>query len=151
MARMHARKRGKSGSDRPVVKENPEWVEADTNKVTELVVKLAKQGKSSSEIGIVLRDQYAIPDQKLITGKSVTEIMKEEGVYPDLPEDLLDLMEKAVNLHEHVERHRKDVSNKRGLQLIESKIRRLVKYYIREGVLPEGWKYSRERAEMLTQ
>lgn len=151
MARMHARKRGKSGSDRPVVKENPEWVEADTNKVTELVVKLAKQGKSSSEIGTELRDQYGIPDQKLITGKSITDIMKEKDVYPDLPEDLLDLMEKAVNLHEHIERHYKDISNKRGLQLIESKIRRLAKYYIREGVLPEGWKYSRERAEMLTQ
>ncbi len=151
MARMHARKRGKSGSDRPVVKENPEWVEADTNKVTELVVKLAKQGKSSSEIGTELRDQYGIPDQKLITGKSITDIMKEKDVYPDLPEDLLDLMEKAVNLHEHMERNNKDASNKRGLQLVESKIRRLAKYYIREGVLPEGWKYSRERAEMLTQ
>jgi small subunit ribosomal protein S15 len=30
-----------------------------------------------------------------------------------------------------------------------SKIRRLEKYYRREGVLPKTWKYSLERAEML--
>jgi ribosomal protein S15P/S13E len=30
-----------------------------------------------------------------------------------------------------------------------SKIRRLEKYYHREGVLPEDWKFSIQRAEML--
>ncbi|TLZ65188.1 MAG: 30S ribosomal protein S15, partial [Methanobacteriota archaeon] len=39
-------------------------------------------------------------------------------------------------------------SNKRGLSLIESKIRRLSRYYREEGVLPADWDYSRTVAEL---
>lgn len=150
MARMHSGKRGQSGSSRPYVDEVPEWVEMDEDEIVEKIVSLAKRGRTSSEIGVILRDQYGVPNVKLITEKDITEIMKEEGVYPDLPEDLVDLMEKAVNLKEHMEENPKDLNNKRGFQLVESKIRRLVKYYKEREVLPEDWKYSIEKAEMLT-
>ncbi|MGM0510127.1 MAG: 30S ribosomal protein S15 [Thermoplasmatota archaeon] len=151
MARMHARKRGKSGSDRPFLTENPDWVEKDSDEIEDVVVKLYQDGKSTSEIGVALRDQYGVPNVKLATGKKVTEILEENDLKEDLPEDLLNLMGRAVNLYEHMEINPKDTINKRGLRLIESKIRRLAKYYQKEGVLPEGWKYSREKAEMLTQ
>ncbi|KAB3548078.1 MAG: 30S ribosomal protein S15, partial [ANME-2 cluster archaeon] len=42
-----------------------------------------------------------------------------------------------------------DVHNKRALQLTESKIRRLVKYYRRTGTLPKDWVYRADTAEML--
>ncbi len=151
MARMHARKRGRSGSNRPLVSEKPEWVRLEEDEIEQRIVTLAKQGLSSGEIGIALRDRYGVPSVKLVTGKSISDIMKQQEVYPDLPEDLLFLMEKAVNLHEHMDENPKDLSNKRGLQLVEAKIRRLVKYYQRKGVLPETWKYTRNLAEMLTQ
>lgn len=150
MARMHSGKQGQSGSSRPYVDEVPEWVEMDEDEVVDKVVSLAKRGHTSSEIGVILRDQHGVPNVKLVTGKDVAEIMKEEGVYPDLPEDLMDLMKKAVNLKEHLEENPKDLNNKRGFQLVESKIRRLVKYYKEEDVLPDDWKYSIEKAEMLT-
>ena len=35
MARMHARRRGKSGSTRPLVTENPEWVPIGEKEIEE--------------------------------------------------------------------------------------------------------------------
>ncbi len=149
MARMHARKRGRSGSTKPLVEGTPEWVDTDEEKITDIIGSLAKDGKTSSEIGIILRDQYGIPDAKQITGKKISDIMKELDMYPEMPEDILKLMAKAVNLRDHMEQNRKDLSNKRGLHLVEAKIRRLAKYYKKQGVISEDWKYSMDKAEML--
>ena len=147
MARMYARKRGKSGSKRPLVR--ADWVEYSGEEVEKLVVKLAKDGYSSAMIGTVLRDQYGIPSVKDATGKSITKILKENNLIPEIPEDILNLMKRAVRLRAHLEIHKKDKHSKRGLELMESKIRRLGKYYVRKGLLPEGWKYDPERAKLL--
>jgi len=151
MARMYARKRGKHGSKKPPIKIPPRWVRYKKEEVEKLVVKLAKERYSSAMIGMILRDQFGIPDVKAITGKSISQIMKENQLYPSIPEDLLNLLKKAVNLREHLETNKKDKHSKHGLELLESKIRRLVKYYVRKGVLPEGWKYEPERAKLLIQ
>jgi small subunit ribosomal protein S15 len=131
--------------------EAPEWVTLKPEEVEELVVKFAKEGYQSAMIGMILRDTYGIPDVKLITGKKISQIMKEHGVYPEVPEDLLNLMKRAVNLRNHLEQHPKDLHSKRGLQLIESKIRRLVKYYKEKGVLPMDWRYTPEKARLLVE
>ncbi|WP_088334776.1 30S ribosomal protein S15 [Methanopyrus sp. KOL6] len=144
MARMHSRDKGKSGSTRPPRVAPPSWVEYSPEEVESLVVDLAKQGYEPAMIGIKLRDEYGIPDVKLITGKKVTEILEEHGLAPELPEDLLNLIRRAKRVREHLKRHPKDLHSKRGLQLIESKIHRLVKYYKRKGILPEDWKYDPE-------
>lgn len=151
MARMYARKRGKHGSKKPPIKIPPRWVKYKKEEVEKLVVKLAKERYSSAMIGTILRDQFGIPDVKAITGKSISQIMKENHLYPQIPEDLLNLLKKAVSLREHLETHKKDKHSKHGLELLESKIRRLIKYYIRKGVLPEEWKYEPERAKLLIQ
>ena len=149
MARMHARKKGKSSSRRPLITENPEWVPYSAEDITDLVVKLAKDGVPSAKIGLVLRDQHAVPDVKLATGKSITDIMAENGIGADIPEDMANLMRKAINLSVHLRDHRMDVGNKRGLQLVESRIRRLEKYYKKQGVLAPDWKYSIKTAELM--
>jgi small subunit ribosomal protein S15 len=98
----------------------------------------------------VLRDQHAVPSVKLATGKTVIEILNDNGLSPKLPEDLMALMRKAINLNLHIQTgNRGDMSNRRGLQLVESKIRRLVKYYKRMDVLPSDWNYSLKNAELL--
>jgi len=148
---MYARKRGKHGSKKPPVKTPPKWLKYKKEDVEKLVVKLAKQHYSSAMIGLILRDQYGIPDVKAITGKTITQIMKEHDLYPSIPEDLLNLLRQAVNLRKHLQQHKKDKHSRRGLELLESKIRRLAKYYVRKGVLPEGWKYDPEKAELLIQ
>ena len=148
MARMHARRKGRSGSHRPVVKKNPEWVPLSAKEIEEKVVSLYKSGNSMARIGIILRDQYGVPSVKLATGKSIKQILMENGFTWKIPEDMAFLMKKAINLHKHLQRHPKDKSNRRGLQLIEVKIRRLARYYKRTGELPEDWKYSIDRAEL---
>ncbi|HUT26718.1 MAG TPA: 30S ribosomal protein S15 [Methanomassiliicoccales archaeon] len=150
MARMHARRRGSSRSRRPLITENPEWVPLSKDEVMEMVVKLGKEGMTSSKIGLVLRDQHAVPSVKLSTDKSVMEILHENDLSPKLPEDLMALMRKAINLNIHVQNgNRGDIANRRGLQLVESKIRRLVKYYKRLDILPKDWNYSLKKAELL--
>ncbi len=146
---MYARKKGKSGSKKPLTKAT--WVEYSSEEVEQLVVKLAKEGHSSAMIGLILRDQYGIPSVRDVTGKKISKILAEHGLTPKIPEDLFNLLKRAVNLRKHLEVHRKDKHSRRGLELIESKIRRLAKYYIRKGKLPKDWKYDPEKAKIWVQ
>lgn len=81
---------------------------------------------------------------KPITGKTVGKILKEAGTAPSMPEDLDNLIKKAIRLRRHLERSKGDLYDKRFLQLVESKVRRLAKYYRKEGILPKDWKYHVE-------
>ncbi len=148
MARMHARKKGSSGSNRPYLTDNPDWVPLRENEIEETVLKLQGDGFSKAQIGIKLRDQYGIPSVKLATGRSIQDILEENDIKPRLPEDLSNLIRRAVNLSEHMERNKKDLHNKRNLALVESKIRRLVKYYKKQGRIPQSWKYSLQTAKL---
>ena len=151
MARMHTRRRGRSGSSKPFVTENPSWVPLTKEEIEEKVVELAGNELSTSLIGIRLRDEYAVPSVKLATGKTIGQILKENELDPDRPEDLENLMRKAISLAGHLERNPKDLHNKRALQLIEAKIRRLVRYYTKNGRLPSDFKYSLETARLLVE
>ncbi len=128
MARMHARRRGKSCSVRPHRKSAPEWSNTDAKAITKVILDLRKEGASSSRIGLVLRDRYGVPDVKLALGKRIGDVLKENKVASEIPEDLRDLMIKALGLRKHLSENKKDLHNKRQLNLIESKIRRLVRY-----------------------
>ena len=146
---MHHRKKGKSKSVKPVREEIPEWVSYSKEEVVELVVKLAKSGVMPSKIGMMLRDQYGIPDVQRITGEKITQILNKNNAGLHLPEDLYSLIKKAVKLRGHLSMHKKDNHNKRGLLLTESKIRRLVKYYIKAKRLPADWRYDPDSAKLL--
>jgi len=150
MARMHARRKGKSGSVRPVErKDHPTWSSLKPREVELHVLELAKAGKSTSEIGMVLRDQYAVPDVKLATGKSISKILESNNMKPEIPEDLRNLIQTALTIQKHMGSNKKDLKNKRNLHLTESKIRRLVKYYKDTNVLPETWKYNLKQAKLM--
>lgn len=132
-----------------MITENPAWVPLKATEIEDLVEKFTKEGVSPAMIGMILRDQYAVPNVKLATGKTVTEIQAEKGVKGDLPADLAQLMERAINLNTHLKSNPKDISNRRGLNMIEAKIRRLEHYYKDNGVLPATWKYSLANAELM--
>jgi len=136
------KEKGRSHPIRPVGKRAPGWCKYQPDEVVALVVKLAREGNPPSKIGVILRDQYGIPLVKLITGKSVTEILKENGLAPKMPEDLENLLRRAARITAHLQKNRKDKHNKRALQLTESKIHRLSEYYKKRGVLPPNWKYK---------
>ena len=88
-------------------------------------------------------------NSKAVLGEKITDILKRNGTDFEYPEDLLNLIKRAVNIREHLEENPKDIHTKRGLIKIESKIRRLVKYYTRNNVLPEGWRYDPKTAALL--
>jgi small subunit ribosomal protein S15 len=146
---MHTRRRGSSGSDKPAADEPPEWSDVDEDAIVERVVELAEDGHSPSVIGQKLRDEGVqgtpVPDVKLATGQKITEILEENDVAPDLPEDLRNLMERAVRLREHMDENPGDHQNKRALQNTQSKIRRMVDYY-RGDELDEDFTYSYDTA-----
>ncbi len=149
MARLYSRKKGKSGSKRPSPRVKPVWVTYDEKTVEQLVVKLAKTGKTASVIGIELRDMYGIPDVKAITKKSIVALLREHNLQGKLPDDLKALIKTDIALMKHLETNKKDMPAQRGLRLSESKIGRLVKYYKRTAVLVSDWKYDRSKAKIL--
>jgi small subunit ribosomal protein S15 len=149
MARMHARRRGVSGSVRPHRTEPPEWSNTDSAEIEKIIIELRKNGMQSAGIGLVLRDKYGVPSVKLATGKRIGDIIRENELESDIPEDLRNLIVKALGMRKHLEENRKDLHNKRQLQLTEAKVRRLVKYYVKAGRLPKDWTYKPETAEFL--
>ena len=88
-------------------------------------------------------------------GISLAEMIRQDKVHAicctgaNLEEDLYNLIKRAVNLHKHMDKNKKDSKSKHGLELLESKIRRLGKYYARTGKLPSDWKYSLDKAKLL--
>lgn len=139
---MPKQEKGKSHQTRPVSKRPPGWCKYQPEEVEALIIKLAREGNSPSRIGTILRDNYAIPLAKPITGKSITKILKGADLAPAIPEDLGALLKKAESLTVHYEKNKRDLHNKRALQIIEAKIHKLSRYYKREGVLPPNWKYE---------
>lgn len=142
MARIHARTKGKSGSSKPATPDLS-FVTIKVKEVEKLIVKMAKEDNmSASLIGITLRDTYAVPSVKALCGKSINEILEENDMKSSVPEDLQALVNKVYSLKKHLENNTKDTHNKRSLLLIESKIRRLTKYYKQVGRIPQNWRYN---------
>jgi small subunit ribosomal protein S15 len=123
--------------------------ELPASDVEELVVKLAKEGIPPSRIGIIMRDQHAVPSVEEATGKGVKQILNTHGLKPEIPEDLMNKIRKAVPLYDHLARNPKDFGAKRALEVVEAEIIKLAKYYKRKGSLSPDWRYDRERAAIL--
>ncbi|MGI0037661.1 MAG: 30S ribosomal protein S15 [Nitrososphaera sp.] len=148
MARIHVHTHGKSHSTRPASKSSPSWINQSQDQVSALVVKLSKDGLSPSEIGLNLRDHHGIPLVKPVVGKSMINILAENNIKPEMPEDLEKLVTKALGLQKHLKVHNSDHRNVRSLELVEAKIHRLSKYYKRKDRLPQNWKYAAVIAQL---
>ena len=61
MGRLHTHNHGKSHSIRPIDLKKPDWIKQSSAEIEEMIVKYAKEGMTTSQIGIKLRDQHAIP------------------------------------------------------------------------------------------
>ncbi len=145
---MYSRKKGKSGSHKPL-DPKVDWVKKKPADIEKLIVELAKEGKQSAEIGMILRDQYGVPSTRLLAKRKVADIMKEKNAYNEkFPEDMYNLILKAVNLRAHMDKNKRDYTSYRGLELTESKIRRLANFYKKNKALPEDWKWDIEQAKL---
>ncbi len=148
MARTHAHTHGKSHSIRPALKMPLTWINQKPKEIVELIVKLSNDGLSPSEIGLKLRNEHAIPLVKPILGKSITTVLNDNNINSTMPEDLNKLVQKALGLQKHLKTHNSDHRNVRSLELIESKIHRISKYYKNNGKIPSNWKYSAVIAQL---
>ena len=142
MSRIHSGRKGRAGSHRPYPLTKPEWVTAAPEEVVAQAVQLAKGGHSAAQIGLNLRDGLGVPSSRSVTGKRLTALLAEAGVKPDVPDDLQALLKRVVHLQRHLATHPSDLANRRGLTLMESRIRRLARYYRQRRKIPEGWRYS---------
>jgi len=149
LARIHGRSKGKSGSTRPAKKVHPEWVDLKPKEIEEKIIELAHKGLTASDIGTILRDEFAVPSVKTATKKKIEKIIEEAGLKSDFPRDLLNLITKSVKEKKHYNSNKHDKTALRGYQLTVSKIRRLAKYYSKKKMIPEGWRYSEEAAELM--
>ena len=152
MARMYKSRRGKSGSSKPYVTEAPEWSNTDADEVTKIVLELGKAGHTTAVIGTIMRDQHAVPDVRLVTGKRIGAILAEHDIGGSYPEDMMNLMRQAVAIINHLgSGNHKDIHNKRALEITEAKIRRLASYYIGEKRLPSDWRYKRDELRLMVE
>ena len=149
MSRMYSGKRGQSGSSKPLTSDLPKWSNTDAKSVEKLILDLAADGNTAAEIGLILRDQHAVLDVRKVCGMRIGQVLSKNGTVAEIPQDIMNLMSKVIGLLTHLETNRKDLHNSRQLGLIESKIRKLSKYYISEGLLQSDWKYSRDTVRLM--
>lgn len=148
MGRLHTHNHGKAHSIRPIESKFSSWVKQDTKEIEDLVIKYTKDGLTPSQIGIKLRDQHAIPLVKPIINKTISDILDQNDLKSEIPEDLNNIVTKAVGLQKHLKSNKNDRRNIRSLELIEAKVHRLSMYYKKIGRIPENWKYKAVIAQL---
>ena len=105
---------------------------------------MGKEGHSSAAIGTILRDQHAVPDARAVIGKRISAVLSENDIGGSYPEDMMNLMRKAVGIINHLgSGNHKDIHNKRALELTE--------YYFSEGRLDADWKYKRDELRLMVE
>ena len=148
MGRLHTHNHGKSHSIRPIDPKKPDWVKQTNEEIEGLIIKYAKEGMTTSQIVIKLRDQHAIPLVKPIINKGIKEVLIENKLNPEIPEDLNNIVMKAVNLQKHLKENRSDNRNTRALELVEAKVHRLSTHYKKTGEIDQKWKYKSVVAQL---
>ena len=129
MARMHSKGKGTSGSSKPNIDTAPSWSESDKGTVEELIIKYANEGHSSAKIGTLLRDMHAVPDVRLVMGERISQTLSID----------------------HLSNNKKDLHNRRQLELCESRLRRLARYYVGTGRIPSTWAYKRDQLRLMVE
>lgn len=140
---------GIAKSARPYRRTPASWVKLSAKDVADKVCKYARKGWSPSAIGVLLRDQHGVGLICNVTNTKVLRILRRNGLAPAIPEDLYQLIKKAVAIRKHLEKNRKDKDSKYRLILCESRIHRLARYYKTAGALPANWKYESSTASAM--
>ena len=134
MGRLHTHNHGKSHSTRPIILKKPSWMTQKPEEIQDLITKYG--------------NQHSIPLVKPIINKGITEVLAENNLNTELPEDLQNIVNKSIGLQKHLRTHKSDHRNVRSLELIEAKVHRLSVYYKRKGLIPKNWKYKSVVAQL---
>ncbi|MCL5009729.1 MAG: 30S ribosomal protein S15 [Candidatus Parvarchaeota archaeon] len=127
----------------------PHWLTYTPEEVEKLVINKSQKGLTKSQIGLALRDQYGIPSVKDLTKQNIGKLIAKHDIKEELPEDLIAMYKKAVKLHMHLDKEKKDNKSKRSLVVLENRIKRLINYYKYKKVLPASYTYSLANARLV--
>lgn len=127
----------------------PHWLNYTPEEVEKMIVNKYQRGATKSQIGLALRDQYGIPSVKDLTKSNIGKILKSREIKEELPEDLVALYKKAVKLHMHLDKEKKDKHSKRSLVILENRIKKLINYYKSRKTLQKNYEYSLENARLV--
>lgn len=140
MARMHTGGKGQSISMKPLSTAVPTFATKPIYEIKKDIISHAHKGMAPAAIGNMLRDHYGVGNAVDILGKSILEFCKENDCAPVIPEDLNALVKKSNSIRQHLLAHKRDNDAKYRLNLVNSKIHRLARYYREKAVLPGNWK-----------
>jgi len=117
-------------------KEAKKVSKASKEQIEEMIAKLSKQELTAAKIGLELKKEGIY-----VKGDKISKIIEKQGTKKPVPDDLADLVKKADSLKKHRIKNKKDMVAKRGLQIIEARIRKLSFYYKKKKKLPSNWAY----------
>lgn len=119
--------------------------------IEKTIEELTKKGKTNADIGLYIKENLKIKNIYAFCGEKIIDIQRRLKLKENkLPDDLLDLINRAVKLLKHRDKNKKDTRALRGYQITVSKINRLRNYYVKKGRIPKNWRYSEETAKLLT-
>lgn len=146
---MHTGRHGKSKSRKPDAETVNVPQDFNKEEVESKIVEYARKGTPAAMIGQILKEKHNIPYVKQYFGKRLGVILTDNKIKRDIPQDMMDLLRRAIIMRRHLEKNHNDVHNRVRLGRVEAKIWRLGKYYKRTGMLPANWKYEPEKVALM--
>ncbi len=105
----------------------PIWLKYTEQEIKEIILKLVEKDASltSEKIGLILRDNYGIPQTK-IYGFSISDVLKEAGKYEQ--PDQKNLKIKVEKLEKHLSKHKHDTRTGRSIIISKAKLKKVQDY-----------------------
>ena len=108
--------------------EKPTWLKIKEPELKKIIAELSEK-HSPSKVGMILRDQYAIPTTK-IYGKKLKAYLKELGIHKN--EDLENAGKKVERMKEHLKNNITDKRAKHKFQRAQARLNITRKYFKRQ-------------------
>jgi small subunit ribosomal protein S15 len=112
-------KKSESKSEKPV------WLKYTQEEVEAIILKLANKNFTSEKIGLILRDQYGIPNVRLF-GIKIKQVLSEKEKYQD--SNILNLKKKVEKIEEHYKKNRQDKKAERYLIINKAELKKREDY-----------------------
>ena len=106
--------------------EKPIWLKYTEEEVKAIILKLANKGLTAEKIGLVLRDQYGIPNIKLY-GIKMKKTLESKGNYEEPTTKNLD--EKLQKIIGHYKKNKQDKNAERSLIITKAKLKKRTDYH----------------------
>jgi ribosomal protein S15P/S13E len=108
----------------------PVWLKYTEDEVKGIILKIIEKSPelTAEKIGLILRDNYGIPNTK-IYGFKISHVLKEAGKYTS--PDLKNLLAKTSKLEQHIKKNHSDKRTSRSLIITKAKLKKVKDYLAR--------------------